>query len=368
MASNKNQHFVPRTYFKPFTAAKEGKTINLFNIDRTRCVRAAPVKHQCSKDYFYGDDMVLEKGLLHEQESQYARTVAAIHEHGYELTDEHQRHLLEFWLIQHLRTEAASRRITQMSARAGDIPGVPKDQFKMEILEAVKMGVLQFHRIQFHLDDIKVCLIRNRTKTPFLISDDPAIYTNRWYNEDGRAKPFSPGLCSAGAIFLLPLSPEVLCLGYDDNAYSVPHQNRWVVARNDGDIRALNEHQFLNCHANIYFADWEHEQTVASAYSAISLRRPAARYEVGFAERFMNGNGKEIYRSVNGPEDLDVGKAFVHYRTIVPKPSTWPRFLLRRPDGTAYTSGASTGFVRRARVYDFAISNFGPQSFKRVRL
>ena len=28
--------------------------INLFNIDRMKFVERAPVKHQCSRDYFYG--------------------------------------------------------------------------------------------------------------------------------------------------------------------------------------------------------------------------------------------------------------------------------------------------------------------------
>lgn len=34
MASNKNQHFVPRCHLRPFTRDTEGKVINLFNLDR----------------------------------------------------------------------------------------------------------------------------------------------------------------------------------------------------------------------------------------------------------------------------------------------------------------------------------------------
>jgi len=54
MATNKNQHFVPRCYLRPFTLDSANVAINLFNIDRMKFVERAPVKHQCSRDYFYG--------------------------------------------------------------------------------------------------------------------------------------------------------------------------------------------------------------------------------------------------------------------------------------------------------------------------
>ena len=54
MASNKNQHFVPRCYLREFTHKSENKAITVYNIDRKKCIPKAPVKNQCSKDYFYG--------------------------------------------------------------------------------------------------------------------------------------------------------------------------------------------------------------------------------------------------------------------------------------------------------------------------
>lgn len=61
MATNKNQHFVPRCYLRPFTANGEGVVINLYNIDRQKFIPNAPVKNQCSGNYFYGQDDVLKK-------------------------------------------------------------------------------------------------------------------------------------------------------------------------------------------------------------------------------------------------------------------------------------------------------------------
>ncbi len=60
MAFNKNQHFVPRCYLKPFTEDGEDKAISLFNLDRAQAIHGAPIKGQCSGDYFYGDDGAFE--------------------------------------------------------------------------------------------------------------------------------------------------------------------------------------------------------------------------------------------------------------------------------------------------------------------
>ena len=63
MATNKNQHFVPRCYLKTFTNNGENRAINLLNLDRQRAIPAAPVKNQCSGDYFYGQDNLLETAI-----------------------------------------------------------------------------------------------------------------------------------------------------------------------------------------------------------------------------------------------------------------------------------------------------------------
>lgn len=86
MATNKNQHFVPRCYLKAFTQGGENAAINLLNLDRERCIPGAPVKSQCSGDYFYGQDIQLEKAIQ-SVETEYAAAVARIQQPGYRLTD-----------------------------------------------------------------------------------------------------------------------------------------------------------------------------------------------------------------------------------------------------------------------------------------
>ena len=55
MADHKNQHFVPRVLLRPFT-----KGINLNNIRADQLIPDAPLKGQCARHYWYGEDGQLE--------------------------------------------------------------------------------------------------------------------------------------------------------------------------------------------------------------------------------------------------------------------------------------------------------------------
>jgi hypothetical protein len=89
MATNKNQHFVPRCYLRPFTIDFANTAINLFNIDRLKFIERVPVKHQCSGDYFYGEDLALEEAIQF-TESTYGAALRDIFKPGHRLTDSHR--------------------------------------------------------------------------------------------------------------------------------------------------------------------------------------------------------------------------------------------------------------------------------------
>ena len=199
MASNKNQHFVPKCYLRPFTEDCAGAAISLFNIDRSKCITNAPAKNQCSGSYFYGQDPDLEAAIQF-MEGTYASTLRRVIEAGYCLNDEDRDFLKLFWLLQHMRTEAASKRAIEMMHTAQEGTGAI-DDFRMQIRDAVQMAMYMFTDTIGVIDDLKVCLIRNRSNRPFVTSDDPAILSNRWHLESKKARGKSFGLNSAGALF-----------------------------------------------------------------------------------------------------------------------------------------------------------------------
>lgn len=257
MASHKNQHFVPRCYLKPFSLDGQGLAISLYNVDRRVGIQNAAVKGQCSGDYFYGDDLRLEK-LLQKEESYYAQTLSEVTKPGYRLTEGAKSVFRHFCYLQHCRTEAASRRaalfmseVTHIACQ-GDVPA----NWSTTIRDAVFAAMHAFSHTMRVVDDLKVCLVQNRTGQPFVTSDDPAVLTNRWYSQNSRARGMSAGVGNAGALFFFPLTPHVLCVIYDGDVYSLPNEGGWISANKVADVDALNEHQFLNCHANVYFHTW----------------------------------------------------------------------------------------------------------------
>lgn len=347
MASNKNQHYVPRCLLKPFTKDGDGLCINLFNLDRGRLVRGAPVKNQCSGDYFYGKDADLERAIQG-MEARYGMVRDAVHEPGYRLTDEHRQALKDFWLFQYMRTDAAARRIAEMANGAADFFMDGDPRFRMEIKPAVHEAMRVYSTGGESVSDLKVCLLRNRSTVPFITSDDPAVLANRLHQQhpDLRGRNFS--LVSAGALLLLPLSPTVLCLGYDGDVYGIPHENGWVVLKQDRDASALNEHQLLNACANVFVSGEPYaafEQEVAQA----SGRRLDARYRITYMVSEGHTRTSERFRVVSRAEAEEHDEALMQWQPLHAEPSLWPQAIGLRPRASAHTNGSVVGWVREAQ-------------------
>src|ERR1700687_1259532 len=102
MPTQKNQHFVPRCALKPFTVRAEGRAVHLYNLDADRPVQNAPIKGQCSRDYFYGKDLKVENHLGN-LEGHYARILGEL-VNGTNLTRADEDWLRLFTIIQSMRT------------------------------------------------------------------------------------------------------------------------------------------------------------------------------------------------------------------------------------------------------------------------
>lgn len=346
MASNKNQHFVPRCYLAPFTSEVAGRAINLFNLDRSRAVRGAPVKGQCSGDYFYGEDLVLERAMQ-QFEGQYASRLRAMLAAGYILAAEDAAILRRFWLLQYLRTEAASLRFVQMTVQMDqELGGLPED-YKLTIKEAVQNTMRVFFSVPDVVSDLKVRLVRNCTARPFITSDNPAVMTNRWHLTDPRARGSAPGLQNAGMIGMLPLSPNVMCVLYDGGLYSVPHIGGWADLRTEADADAFNEHQVLSCEANLYFSAWDWQEQLAAYVGSVASRRPEARHVIEHLVLDREEPGGRVYRPASAAEAM--GKeGMVHTSIVTPSVSKWPSLIRWRQGGFAYDSHSGAGFMRQA--------------------
>lgn len=361
MANNKNQHFVPRCHLRPFTQGAEGLAISLFNLERKKLISNAPIKNQCSKDYFYGTDEKLENAIQL-VESGYSRSLHDLIQDNRSLSKDNKTVFRIFWLFQHLRTEAAAMSAVQMAEATRNMADLPPAEFSLGIKEAVQIACRTFAGSMHELADLKFCIIKNKTDFPFITSDNPAVLTNRWQLENKKTHGLSFGMGSAGMLAILPLTPRLLLLGYDGDVYSVPSERGVVEIRSTRDAIAFNRHQFLQCVANVYVHDATHEYALAKHFSEIETARPKSRHIIHYAEIDSTHGGYTRY-VVIPPEKRDKTKeAMMHTQVIHPHPGIWPSQVKIRTNGVVYTNGTGIGYVRACRA--FAAN--GPD-FKRER-
>lgn len=354
MATNKNQHFVPRCYLKMFTLDNEDKSINIFNVDRAKVIVGAPVKNQCSGDYFYGKDPLLESSIQ-AVEGPYSPIIRSVHEQGYTLLEEHAMSLKEFWLFQYMRTEAASKRSVEMTNEMADI--IDRDgnygyDFRLKIKDAVNFAVKRFPEAVQQIYDLKICLVRNNSEIPFVTSDDPAILTNRWHLQYFKRRGFSFGLVNSGVIGMLPLSPAVLLVIYDSDVYSLDKKNGWVNIKKDSEIKLLNQHQYLNCIANIFIGEKYDPGILLDSYTDVAKSKPKQRHRLHHAILDREEDGCRTYKKVTMEEASLHRQVMVHTETVHPSPSKWASLFRWRVGGTAFSNGTGVGYVRRAFAYD----------------
>lgn len=354
MATNKNQHFVPRCHLKQFASDANGNAIRIYNVDRDKFIENAPIKNQCSRDYFYGKDPSLD-AAIRTLEGAYGTAVGKILNPQYTLTDEDRETLRIFWLMQYLRTEAASKRTVEITENLRRAMGTSDLSLRLEIRDAVQMAMRIFAETIGIVSDLKVCLVCNHSHMPFVTSDDPAILTNRWALHNSKRTGRSFGLNSAGNLLLLPLTPRIMFLGYDGDVHSISHDRGWVHFRRDGDADAFNQHQYLNCRANIFVRDREHLPIVRAAFLRTCALRPAARHRLHYAVLDRTHGDHSHYAVVDNIPDDD-HEALVHSQAVYPAPSAWPQLLTWRSGACAFYNGTGIGYVRRA----FVSSNASP--------
>lgn len=352
MATNKNQHFVPKCYLKPFTKEGNGKAINLFNIDQRRIIPNVSVKGQCAKDRFYGEDPAIER-VIQTIERFYGIVMAQLRADQVQFLDNQALVFKKFWLLQYFRTDAACRRIVAMTEGQNEYLGLDDPNYRTNIRDAVDMAMSAFTKYIRVVDDLHACIVRNRTQTPFITSDDPAILTNRWCLTHRRLRHESFGLGSAGVVLLLPISPTLLFLAYDPQIYLVTSKNGFADVNRANDVQLFNEHQYLNCRANVFVRSRDEGAFVIDAFEAAKARRPETRHKLDYAvldETRPTQSGEKVFKVVDHKTAKRPVEAIVRSQVLHPTPSAWPSLLRSHPTSKAFVSANGQMFVRRARV------------------
>ena len=349
MPKNRNQHFVPRCYLRSFSLDEEKLAISLINLQQIRLITNAPLKNQCSKDYFYGTNDQLEAGIQM-IETGYAEELRSLIKSSHCLAAEQQNVFRMFWLFQHLRTEAAAKQSVLLADSIRDFGEWAPEESRLTIKDAVQIACHTFADNMHLIDDLKFCLFKNKTDVPFITSDNPAVITNKWHLEKKATVNHSFGMGSAGMLAILPLTPRLLLLGYDGDVYSIAKNQGVAEIKNERDAIAFNRHQFLQCDANVYVHDASHGDTLINHYRDIEHARPSKRHVIHYAQSDSR-NGDHTRYVVTPLDELDKSKeAILHSRVIHPHPGIWPSQIRIRTNGSVYTNGSGMGYVRKMHI------------------
>ena len=286
MPSNKRHHFVPKSYLQNFASDAGRKTIRLLNIRSGQVHRAASIRDQCRRDYFYGKTPELEKAIVGIEGA-----AAAIFRDGIELgvlpkqMTMRYRYLFNFVAAQLGRTESAEAELNELvdkfakhmlSRMHPELDGL--DRIQISWKDAVIVALRQALIMSPTLWDLHYCLLDARNNREFVTSDSPVVTLNSFFGH--RLREFTRGLGMRGLQLFLPISPKRGIMFYDPSIYRPHRMKNGVVPVYPEDIEKLNTHTYLNAHNNIYWSSATTDQDVHGLHSAFAALRLAHKAEV----------------------------------------------------------------------------------------
>lgn len=350
MPNHKRQHYVPRCYLRPFSLDDAGAAINLYNIPRSRAVQNASVKGQCAKDYLYGVNRGLERALQ-AFEGEYARVLRVLRDETQQPNQKDLAYLRGFAFLQYARTDMAIKRMRMLQEGMHNTiyegRSVTPPDLDLSDRTMMRDSMRQYSGLRRYIEDLKICIIKNQTQSDFITSDDPSIFTSRFYTQWLRKQNY--GLASSGALIFLPLTPRQVLMCYDGNVYTVPDKRGcWVSITRQADVLALNEVQYLKAAENIYFSRWDDRDRVEREFYEVSPRRPTSwwKFTVLVPDGFVEKG--ERYRRATKDEQTTAKETLIVSSMFHPVPSRWISKLKYRHPPRTFSDGSAVGHVRKA--------------------
>lgn len=357
MGKNRNQHFVPRHYLKRFSF-DGGKRIRLFNLKSEKYITNAPLKSQCSSDYFYTDDLRGEKTLneIEDIAEELFREICT----SRTIPRQRTQDLVTIMSLMHSRTrrkadadsegiELLAKRQMRMSRDPRIVAALPMlDQFRIKDKSSALRQVKVALRYPHFLYDLALRLIVAHPGFPFITSDHPVVFLNQAFFEKVR-HPKIMGIASRGFQMFLPISPKALLMAYDGSLYRVGNRRQteaYQIERAE-DCDLINALQIINAEQNIYFMNEDTLPTIRKLLNKFLQHRNEAK-----------ASEHPIEMPIDGVKD---GYYCITRQPIIPVPGKWSfcrvkqqvterDFGLRDPR-LAYLVNEHSEFLRRTKHY-----------------
>ena len=276
MPKHRKQHYVPRFYLKGFSL--DGKSINIWNLQRRLKIHSANLKNQCSKDYFYSKQLDVEEALG-KIEGEMAKILKIVKKCRVLPPLGSLEHfvIVLYVLMQYGRTKYSADAANEMHDKVmkhllrpmAEARGISIDEVMIGIEDVPRYSLAQFTLGYPLLLDLDYTLLTNNTVVEFVTSDNPVVFYNQLFSF--RNFGSNTGLAEKGLQIFFPIGPKDVLLFCDANVYTIGKRSRRIVeVKNPKDIYEINTLQMCSASSNLYFRD--------EALDIESLHRKASRF------------------------------------------------------------------------------------------
>ena len=275
MAEKKNQHFVPKYYFRYFNNNKE--FISTLIVDKGNLIPVASLSGQASRSYFYGDITFENNVCLVEHElkkylDEFSNTK--------KINKKLRKGILKNILYQEGRTVKKRKQTANVWATMAAMEDLNKKANNIEKarkwyaenatvgapdIEDEKNWQWQIMKMAqesiWTMEDLSFILLKNSTEIPFIFSDAPVIFINPHMKNFYQYGVI--GNLSKGLIVAYPLSQNYLVVFYDADVYRLKmscmkkydKSDNILELDNEEEIDKFNYLQYINADACVYSGD-----------------------------------------------------------------------------------------------------------------
>lgn len=257
----KNQHYVPQFYLRNFSS--DGRSIRKIILESGRLIATSSIKGECSEDYFYGNDGLIETnlGAVEEECSKWLKECLSIENPKRELPVIVRCWLARFAAVQYMRTKKnieshsdSDKRFNKLLSNLyerdygpASVPSIYKEKDYSNLPgQSFITAILNCGA----LIDLTAVLLDNETDEDFVVSDNPVVFQNPLIEK--YALQNCSGFCTRGLQIYYPLTPRRMVCLYDSRVYKYLGKN--IISLScKRDVESLNKLQFMNADKNIYF-------------------------------------------------------------------------------------------------------------------
>lgn len=284
MTECKNQHYLPKFYFRLFS---EKGVVEVYDL-KDKVIHPGSCRGLCAEEWFYSRDSIIEKNFS-ALEAVFSRILHKIMDNKdtNALTDKEYSCLLLFLVFQNARTAKGrelsndlSNFLFQESSKEllrrniGKKPWITEEFIRthpMPTISGPSHAISLMHALNSSavlISDLKPVILVNNTGRDFIFSDSPVVLYNSFFNN--KAGTGSTGLQAPGLQIFCPLNSKIMLMLYDSKFYNFKNFSSDIVKITlDADIDALNALQFFNCREWIFFINKTQSTAIATQYSLL---------------------------------------------------------------------------------------------------